>query len=62
VHPVRIQVAWQIGRTANPANRQEFVRIQAELDNGLFERVEDAEITASWAPVWIRMTFQIFDR
>src|SRR5207248_11634145 len=61
VHAVRIDVARQVRRAANAADGQHFVRVEAELDDGLLQGVEHAEVAAARAPVWIGVTFQVLD-
>ena len=53
MHPVGIEITRQVGGTPDAADGQYLVRLQTQLRAGALQGVEDAEITASRAPVGI---------
>ena len=61
VHTVGVDVAGQVRRAADAADRHDLVGLQAELGDCLLQRGEHTEVAAAGTPVRIDLPLQILD-
>src|SRR5207247_10833704 len=53
--------ARQDGRATDAADGQDSVGVQPQFGDGLLQRVQDAEVAATGAPIRVSATLEVFD-
>src|SRR5687768_5937769 len=59
VHAVSFDVAWKVGRASDSTDRYDFVGLNLQFYEGLLERSQNSEISATRTPVRVDLSFII---
>ena len=59
VHPIGLEITWEVRRAPNSADIEDHVRRNTEFGTGALQAIQDPEVTATRAPVGVDLALVV---